>query len=1027
VPTEPARVQAVFLAAAGLGEADARAALLDRECADDPTLRRRVEALLMAHDQPDSLLDAPVVPSAGGETRTLPQDNGADAGATRTRADGPAADHGDARAFLAPPTRPDSLGRLGHYEVLEVLGRGGFGTVFKAFDDQLHRVVAVKVLAPQLAASGTARERFLREARAAAAVRDDHVVNIHAVQPAELPYLVMEYVAGQTLQQKLDKAGPLSVPEVLRIGSQIAKGLAAAHATGLVHRDVKPANILLENGVERVKLTDFGLARAADDASLSHAGAVAGTPQYMSPEQAQGGQIDHRSDLFSLGSVLYAMLTGLPPFRATTTLAVLKCVVEADPRPIAETNPETPGWLCAIIARLHAKDPAQRFGSAREVAELLQQHLAHLQQPAAVPMPAPVTVPAAARPAGKVPCELIFEGTDYPRRFLQFGVAIATFIPVYLFAAAVALGWIDALPDQSRLGVLVGFLAVHIAWTIGGLWLLIRLKHRWQVPYKGRTIRLELSALGSERLWVDGERVASCGWGFTFQALQATVPAGPGAGDTLRVVGQYGFLTPVCRIFASEGLVPPLTGIHSAWARVRRWAQPVLYVAAIVVPIALVVWLVIPQGWVSVKVDDPEMVVLLDGNVFVSGEGFRPGVGLSIQGRSIHTGDHTIRAIVRGKTVFEKAFHVGLDERREFDLTRAALGGDYPPVVPRNQAPSAPPKGKPRVLKAFTTNDPPEKVAFAGAGTITSEDGGWKVVSGAHGVTPLFRVGTPNLGRGTLTFRARVKSANLPKSAFLRLSVLLGSELKVGTISPPVTGVSDWTVLESSFAMDENHLPDSAMLDLVFDSRGTVWIKDVELLYQPAPDVAPGDAGWVRLFNGTDLTGWKSFPDHPAGVWTITDGYLQGKLPEDAESSRLVWTGKNYRDFHLRADVRIGDGDFGGILFRWDYPKLNPNGQPEACEAVINSNSPIKTRTGSLFHLGPDKAVTKRLVEPNVWFTYEVIARGEEIELKVNGETTVRHTDWPRQFPGDRIALELASPVGVIQFKSIEVRQLPAK
>src|SRR5262249_16135312 len=156
-------------------------------------------------------------------------------------------------------------GRLAHYEVLELLGKGGFGTVLRAFDEKLHRVVAIKVLSPELSASGTARKRFTREAQAAAAVGHEHVVTIHAVEDdANPPYLVMQCIEGQSLQDKLDKEGPLGLKEILRIGLQAAEGLAAAHKQGLVHRDIKPANILLENGVERVKITDFGLARAVD-------------------------------------------------------------------------------------------------------------------------------------------------------------------------------------------------------------------------------------------------------------------------------------------------------------------------------------------------------------------------------------------------------------------------------------------------------------------------------------------------------------------------------------------------------------------------------------------------------------------------------------------------------------------------------------------------------------------------------------------------------------------------------------------
>lgn len=274
--------------------------------------------------------------------------------------------------LLDPTAKPGSLGRLGHYEILEVVGRGGMGVVLKAFDEQLHRIVAVKVMAPQLAASASARQRFAREARAAAAVRDEHVISIHAVEETnELPYLVMEFIGGVSLQQRLDRTGPLEVERIIRIGVQVARGLAAAHAHGLIHRDIKPANILLENGVERVRITDFGLARAVDDASLSQSGVIAGTPQYMAPEQARGEPADHRADLFSLGSVLYAMCVGHPPFRAEGSMAVLKRVCEETPRPIRESNPAIPEWLEQLIERLQAKDPVERCQSASEVAQML--------------------------------------------------------------------------------------------------------------------------------------------------------------------------------------------------------------------------------------------------------------------------------------------------------------------------------------------------------------------------------------------------------------------------------------------------------------------------------------------------------------------------------------------------------------------------------------------------------------------------------------------------------------------------------
>jgi serine/threonine protein kinase len=292
--------------------------------------------------------------------------------------------------FLKPSNVPGTIGTLGRYQVLAVLGRGATGIVLKALDPDLLRPVAIKVMIPYLASNGTARQRFQREARAAAAVSHDHVVTIHQVDQLDgLQFLVMEYVAGGSLQARLDRDGPMDPREVARIGLQAANGLAAAHAVGLIHRDVKPANILLENGVGRVKLTDFGLARAADDVRLTQTGVAAGTPLYMSPEQARGEVIDHRSDLFSLGSVLYTLLTGVPPFRATTTMGVLNRISNEAPRPIRAMTPDVPADLEAIIMQLLEKDPARRIQFAGEVSIRLSGFLAAPPTPPAPPPPPP--------------------------------------------------------------------------------------------------------------------------------------------------------------------------------------------------------------------------------------------------------------------------------------------------------------------------------------------------------------------------------------------------------------------------------------------------------------------------------------------------------------------------------------------------------------------------------------------------------------------------------------------------------------
>jgi serine/threonine protein kinase len=285
--------------------------------------------------------------------------------------------------FLQPAEDPQFLGRLAHFDVASVLGRGGMGIVLKAFDGCLQRPVALKVLDPEVADNEVARTRFCREARAAAAITHENVIAIHQVdreEGSDLPFLVMQLVTGMSLQERLDRGGPLEVREILRIGMQTAAGLHAAHAQGLIHRDIKPANILLEEGLGSVKLTDFGLARAAEDVKLTQTGFVAGTPLYMAPEQARGEPVDHRSDLFSLGSVMYAMCTGRPPFEGSTPFVVLRQVTEVDPRPIQEINPTIPDYLVEVIERLLAKDPTDRFQSAAEVSQLLGEYVARLPQ-----------------------------------------------------------------------------------------------------------------------------------------------------------------------------------------------------------------------------------------------------------------------------------------------------------------------------------------------------------------------------------------------------------------------------------------------------------------------------------------------------------------------------------------------------------------------------------------------------------------------------------------------------------------------
>ena len=411
--------QAIFLAALDIADPAERTAYLLKTCAGNADLLRKVETLLAAHEKSGEFLNRPALGQMAGSPDATTIGNSS------------ISDELDL-SFLSPSPKPGSLGTLGHYEVLQVLGQGAFGTVLKAFDEKLHRLVAIKVLGRELAATSPPRKRFVREARSVAAIKHENVIAIYSVEEQPIPYFVMEFVDGSTLQDKMDEAGPLGVPEILHIGRQIASGLASAHALGLIHRDIKPANILLEKGVvKKVKITDFGLARTADDASMTQSGMIVGTPLYMAPEQAKGANLDGRADLFSLGSVLYALATGHAPFRARTAIAVLRRVADDTPRPIQEVISDVPDWLVAIVNKLLAKQPDDRFQSAQEVADLLAKCQAELQTtgsvksiagltgPAVAPVPLSATKPVSA-PLTPAPASVPATGTP-PRARRQTG------------------------------------------------------------------------------------------------------------------------------------------------------------------------------------------------------------------------------------------------------------------------------------------------------------------------------------------------------------------------------------------------------------------------------------------------------------------------------------------------------------------------------------------------------------------------------------------------------------------------------
>jgi len=299
--------------------------------------------------------------------------------------------------FLDPPQQPGELGWLVHYRVVKLLGQGGMGLVFLAEDPRLQRPVALKVMRADLAQHQTARQRFLREARATAAIRSDHIVAIHEIGLVkDLPYLATEFLQGKPLDAYLEEEPRLTLAEVIELGLQIARGLEAAHRVSLIHRDIKPANIWVEETTRRIKILDFGLARlVAGDEGLTQCGTILGTPAYMAPEQADGKPVDPRCDLFSLGCVLYEVVAGKKPFEGSSAVSVLKATALNEPTPLQELAPALPTALSDLVMQLLAKDPENRPVSAVAVGEALEA-IANTEFPGAPTRGSRTKLPAAA-------------------------------------------------------------------------------------------------------------------------------------------------------------------------------------------------------------------------------------------------------------------------------------------------------------------------------------------------------------------------------------------------------------------------------------------------------------------------------------------------------------------------------------------------------------------------------------------------------------------------------------------------------
>lgn len=286
-----------------------------------------------------------------------------------------------ARRLFPGASSPEVLGKIGPFDLLEAIGAGAMGIVYKAFDRDLHRYVAIKILSPSLCLHESAKLRFIREAQAAASIDSPYVVPIHSVSVSnDIPYLVMNYVPSVDLQTHLQRQGPMSLRDSIAVAYQVAEALIAAHARSIIHRDIKPSNILIEPTTLRAVLTDFGLARISDEVGLTMSGATAGTPSFMSPEQAKGEKVETQSDWFSLGSVLYAMLTGQPPYQGAHSYAVVHSLIHASVPKASTIRPTLPPWVDRLLQQLMNHEVGERLVGVN-ACESLRETLLHIEHP----------------------------------------------------------------------------------------------------------------------------------------------------------------------------------------------------------------------------------------------------------------------------------------------------------------------------------------------------------------------------------------------------------------------------------------------------------------------------------------------------------------------------------------------------------------------------------------------------------------------------------------------------------------------
>jgi predicted Ser/Thr protein kinase len=944
----------------------------------------------------------------------------------------------------APAAMPEQFGR---YRILKQLGKGGMGAVYLAHDTQLDRKVALKV--PHFAASEGPEvlERFAREARAAATLSHPNICPVYDVGEWQgTRYVTMAYIEGKPLSDLLRSGKPLPQQSVAALVKKLAQAMHDAHQHGIVHRDLKPSNVMVSKKHEPV-IMDFGLARRAqEDVRLTKSGSILGTPAYMSPEQVGGDPqaVGPPSDVYSLGVILYELLTGRLPFQGPVT-AVLGQILTQEPPPPRSLRADLDPALEAICQKAMAKKVPDRYGSMRELAAALNRYVkGDAAAPRAVPGKAEALPAAAVAAAGVAVTPPTEEGlaTQLLARLAdRLDTDAQTIRESQQLAARQHRG--------SRWPLAVGTLGLLVAIAVVA-YIAITLINKPQGPAATVNVKTEVAvqlALPKELtdklvvLFVlDGKEVPR-------ETLEKPVKLEPG--DHVLKIRRADGTEEIMRFPVGQkddGQTVTVPPPKEEPGDVRR--------SLLVVQLAL-----------GEVLNDPTVTFFfLDGGAIA-----RQKLAGTVH---LAPGPHVLRIQRRD----------GPDERRAF-VVKATDGGKTLQVPPPKGEPGVP-VGHPAFVLAKVDGPPLDEwlPLFNGkdlTGWSIYPEGtvGWDVQDGAmvgsgpvstlfsrHGWYRNFHVRIEAMindgGRSALGFRAKYgpgTPAGAGWRAFINSTSADSRSARTGALElhrgnssslvqrqdkPPVPPDTWFTYeaiarghqivvkvdgKETANYLDTDKTLSKGFFLLEHPDKATVFkVRKFEVKELPPlrPFVPPGPTpGWTQLFNRTDLTGWKGFPKETTG-WDVKDGILIGSGPQ----SRLFSERGDYENFHLRLEAKINHAGLSGLLFRGKY---GPGG-PVGYLANINSTGNDSYRTGSLYiyrsnSSGGIERLTDTLVKPDVWFTQEVIAKGRQLIVKINGEETVNTIDQALTYERGHLVLERFDRDTVVMFRIIEMKELPAK